>query len=81
MAFIEVVDLVKEYQLNIRNKGLLGAIKSLMIPEYRTKRAVDSITFSIEKGETVGFIGPNGAGKSSTVKMLTGILVPTSGTI
>ncbi|HEY0828010.1 MAG TPA: ATP-binding cassette domain-containing protein [Bacilli bacterium] len=81
MVFIEVKDLVKEYKLNIRNKGLLGSIKSLLIPEYQLKRAVDSISFSIERGQTVGFIGPNGAGKSSTVKMMTGILVPTSGSI
>jgi len=81
MALIEVKDLVKEYQLNVRNKGLLGSIKSLLIPEYETKRAVDNINFTIEKGQTVGFIGPNGAGKSSTVKMLAGILVPTAGSI
>ncbi|MCD1258644.1 ABC transporter ATP-binding protein [Paenibacillus athensensis] len=81
MALIEVKDLVKEYQLNVRNKGLFGSIKGLLIPEYETKRAVDNINFSIEKGQTVGFIGPNGAGKSSTVKMLAGILVPTSGSI
>ncbi len=81
MSLIEVKDLVKEYKLNIRHKGLFGSIKSLLIPEYEMKRAVNSINFSIEKGQTVGFIGPNGAGKSTTVKMLTGILVPTSGTI
>ncbi|MDP5274589.1 ABC transporter ATP-binding protein [Chengkuizengella axinellae] len=81
MAFIEVHDLVKEYKVNIRNKGLIGSIKSLLIPEYTMKSAVDGINFTIEEGETVGFIGPNGAGKSTTVKMLTGILVPTSGSI
>lgn len=81
MALIEVDNLVKEYQLSVRHKGLLGSIRSLLIPEYTTKVAVNSISFSIEKGETVGFIGPNGAGKSTTVKMLTGILTPTSGTI
>jgi ABC-2 type transport system ATP-binding protein len=81
MALIEVNQLQKEYKINVRHKGILGAIRSLLIPEYRIKRAVDSISFQIEKGETVGFIGPNGAGKSTTVKMLTGILVPTSGEI
>jgi ABC-2 type transport system ATP-binding protein len=81
MALIEVKDLSKEYMLNVRNKGLLGSIKSLLIPEYTKKLAVDSVSFTIDKGETIGFIGPNGAGKSSTVKMLTGILVPTSGSI
>jgi len=81
MPLIEVKNLVKDYKLNVRKKGLLGSIQSLLVPEYEMKRAVDNISFSIEKGEMVGFIGPNGAGKSTTVKMLTGILVPTSGTI
>ncbi|WP_159882671.1 ABC transporter ATP-binding protein [Paenibacillus puerhi] len=81
MAFIEVKELVKEYEISVRKKGLLGSISSLLMPEYVKKRAVDSIDFSIAQGETVGFIGPNGAGKSTTVKMLTGILVPTSGSI
>ena len=81
MALIEVNNLVKDYKLNVRKRGILGAVQGLLIPEYKTKRAVDNISFEIEKGEMVGFIGPNGAGKSTTVKMLTGILVPTSGSI
>lgn len=81
MPLIEVNNLVKDYKLNVRKKGLLGSIQSLLIPEYKIKRAVDNISFTIDKGEMVGFIGPNGAGKSTTVKMLTGILVPTSGQI
>ncbi|MFC5468082.1 ATP-binding cassette domain-containing protein [Cohnella suwonensis] len=81
MNGIEVSGLVKEYKLNVRRKGLLGAVRGLLVPEHQIKRAVDSISFSIGKGEMVGFIGPNGAGKSTTVKMLTGILVPTSGTV
>ncbi|WP_438432810.1 ABC transporter ATP-binding protein [Gorillibacterium sp. sgz500922] len=81
MAIIETEALTKEYRLNVRAKGIFGAVKSLLIPEYRYVRAVDGIDFAIEKGETVGFIGPNGAGKSTTVKMLTGILMPTSGRI
>lgn len=81
MALINVENLVKDYKINTRKKGLIGALQGLLIPEYKIKRAVDSIGFSIEKGEMVGFIGPNGAGKSTTVKMLTGILVPTSGNI
>ncbi|OPX45013.1 putative ABC transporter ATP-binding protein YbhF [Ruminiclostridium hungatei] len=81
MPLIEVNNLVKDYKLNVRKKGLLGSIQGLIVPEYKMKRAVDNISFSIEKGEMVGFIGPNGAGKSTTVKMLTGILVPTSGSI
>jgi len=81
VAFIKSENLVKEYKINVKKKGLLGAINSLLIPEYKIKKAVDNISFSIEKGEMVGFIGPNGAGKSTTVKMLTGILVPSSGEI
>lgn len=81
MPLIEVENLVKDYKINVRKKGLSGSIQSLLIPEYKIKRAVDNISFSISKGEMVGFIGPNGAGKSTTVKMLTGILVPTSGSI
>jgi ABC-2 type transport system ATP-binding protein len=81
LALIEVNELSKEYKQNVRKRGLLGAIASLLVPEHQIKRAVDSVSFSIERGETVGFIGPNGAGKSTTVKMLTGILVPTSGSI
>lgn len=81
MALITVNNLVKDYKINVRNKGILGAVQGLLMPEYKIKRAVDNISFEIKKGETVGFIGPNGAGKSTTVKMLTGILVPTSGSI
>ncbi len=81
MPIIEVSNLTKDYKLNVRKKGLLGSIQSLIIPEYQMKRAVEKINFSIEKGDMVGFIGPNGAGKSTTVKMLTGILTPTDGEI
>lgn len=81
MALIEVESLVKEYRLNVKKAGLFGAVQSLLIPEYLIKKAVNDINFTIRKGEMVGFVGPNGAGKSTTVKMLTGILVPTSGSI
>lgn len=81
MAIIEVTNLAKDYKLNVRKTGLIGSLQSLLIPEYKIKRAVDNINFSIDKGDMVGFIGPNGAGKSTTVKMLTGILAPTSGKI
>jgi ABC-2 type transport system ATP-binding protein len=81
MALIEVNQVVKDYKINVRKKGLIGSLGSLIKPEFKIKRAVNSINLTIEKGEMVGFIGPNGAGKSTTVKMLTGILVPTSGTI
>lgn len=81
MSLIEVKDLIKDYRINVRKKGLLGSLQSILIPEYKLKRAVNKIGFSIERGDMVGFIGPNGAGKSTTVKMLTGILSPTSGSI
>lgn len=81
MALIEVNNLVKEYKLNVKKKGVLGAFQGLIVPEYKIKKAVNNINFNIKKGEMVGFIGPNGAGKSTTVKMLTGILVPSSGSI
>jgi len=60
---------------------VFNSLRSFIKPEYKTIHAVNDINFTIKKGESVGFIGPNGAGKSTTVKMLTGILVPTSGTI
>lgn len=81
MSLIEVENLRKDYRINVRKKGLTGAICSILIPEYKIKKAVDGISFQIDRGQMVGFIGPNGAGKSTTVKMLTGILCPTSGTI
>ena len=64
-----------------RREGLLGSIQNLFVRDYRTVAAVDRVSFSIERGEMVGYIGPNGAGKSTSIKMLTGILVPTSGEI
>lgn len=81
MSIIEVCDLTKDYKINVRKKGLLGSLQNLVVPEYTLKRAVDNINFAIEPGEMVGFIGPNGAGKSTTVKMLTGIMSPTSGSV
>lgn len=81
MAFIEVDSLVKEYKIFKSTPGLLGSLKSLFHREFEIKPAVNNISFSIEKGDIVGYIGPNGAGKSTTIKMLAGILVPTSGSI
>jgi ABC-2 type transport system ATP-binding protein len=81
MAVIKVKDLYKEYRQRKGKEGLTGAIKDLFHREYRTIKAVDGISFSIEKGEIIGYIGPNGAGKSTTIKMLIGILVPTKGKI
>lgn len=78
---IETSDLTKEFRVFERREGVRGALRDLVQRRYRTLRAVDSVTFSIREGERVGYIGPNGAGKSTTLKMLTGILVPTSGTV
>jgi len=81
MSLIEVKNLSKTYRIPKRQAGMVGALKSLIKREYTTKTAVANISFTIEAGEMVGYIGPNGAGKSTTIKMLTGILVPTSGEV
>jgi ABC-2 type transport system ATP-binding protein len=79
MAFITVTDLGKVFKRRRGRKGLGGAVKDLFKREYDTIKAVDGVSFAIEKGEVVGYVGPNGAGKSTTMKILCGILVPTSG--
>ena len=81
MSIIKVDHLVKEYKVVKKEKGLKGAVKGLFKSEKKIVRAVDDISFQIDKGEIVGYIGPNGAGKSSTIKMMSGILRPTSGKI
>lgn len=81
MAVIEVKNLSKRFKTVKKQKGLKGAVKSLFKPERKIVTAVDNVSFSIEQGEIVGYIGPNGAGKSTTVKMMSGILRPTSGEI
>ncbi len=78
---ISVQDLCKHFRSFKRREGLWGGIQNLFVREYQTVRAVDDISFEIEPGEMVGYIGPNGAGKSTTIKMLTGILVPSTGKI
>ena len=60
---------------------LKGSIKSIIKPKYIKKKAVNNISFEVEKGEILAFIGPNGAGKSTTIKMITGILYPDKGNI
>jgi len=81
MTSIVVEDLRKEFRVYAHRAGGLGALRSLVSRDVRLVRAVDGLCFSIEAGELVGYLGPNGAGKSTTIKMLTGILVPTSGTV
>ena len=78
---IHVDNLVKEYKRPVRKEGLFSGIRTLLSRDFAVKRAVDGISFHIAPGELVGYIGPNGAGKSTSIKMLTGILVPTSGRI
>ncbi len=81
MAIIEVNNLVKKYKIIEKEEGLKGYFKHLIKPKYREFKAVDEISFTIEEGELVGYIGENGAGKSTTIKMLTGLLTPTSGNV
>ncbi|MHB8502958.1 MAG: ABC transporter ATP-binding protein [Candidatus Acidiferrales bacterium] len=78
---ISVHALSKHYRSFRRREGILGGLANLFHREYQSVKAVENINFEIDRGEMVGYIGPNGAGKSTTIKMLTGILVPTSGEI
>lgn len=78
---IKVNNLTKEFKINKKYPGFKGAIKSFFSNEYTSKTAVNNISFEIKKGEIVGYIGANGAGKSTTIKMMTGILTPTLGTV
>src|SRR5436305_7079768 len=79
MATIEARDLTKVYRTYRKESGLRGAIKGLFYRRYDATRAADRVTFQIEEGEFVGFLGPNGAGKTTVLKMLSGLLSPTSG--
>ena len=81
MAIIEVKDLIKIYKISDKKRGILGYVKHLFFPKYKQYTAVNNISFNIKEGELVGYIGENGAGKSTTIKMLTGLLTPTSGKI
>ena len=79
MAIIEVDGLTKTYRVFQKQDGLLGALRGLYRREYKEVKAVDRVGFSIEPGEMVAFLGPNGAGKTTTLKMLSGLIYPTSG--
>lgn len=81
MSIISVSNLSKVYKYYKKSEGLNASVKSFFNRKTLYKKAVDNISFSIEQGEIVGFIGPNGAGKTTTMKMLSGILHPTSGVI
>src|ERR1700682_4269273 len=81
MAIIATRELRKVFRAVKRHPGALGALRTLLSREYVDRVAVEGVSMSLEAGELVGYIGPNGAGKSTTIKMLTGILVPTSGEV
>jgi ABC-2 type transport system ATP-binding protein len=81
LPLIEVSQVRKVFETNVRRKGRFGTLSSLIRPDKREVVAVEEISFSIEKGESVAYLGPNGAGKSTTIKMLTGILEPSGGSI
>jgi ABC-2 type transport system ATP-binding protein len=76
---IQVNNLCKYYKQHKKEPGLKGSIKALFKRKYKTIKAVDKVSFDINEGEMVGFIGPNGAGKTTTLKVLSGLLYPTSG--
>ncbi len=78
---IKMQNVVKEFRVLNRREGLKGSVKDLFSRNYKTIRAVDNISVGIAQGEIVGYLGPNGAGKSTTIKMMTGVLEPTSGQI
>lgn len=80
-AIIEIKNVTKEFKVLNRREGLKGSLKDLFSRDYKIVRAVDDISMDIQQGEIVGYLGPNGAGKSTTIKMMTGVLEPTSGKI
>ena len=81
MPIITVEHLSKNFKVHKRRKGFWGSLGGAISREHDIIKAVDNVNFTLERGELVGYIGANGAGKSTTIKMLTGILVPTSGHI
>lgn len=80
MPIVEVRSLTKTFRVHKKEPGFWGAVRGLFRRRYETVEAVRNISFDIEPGEFVGFLGPNGAGKTTTLKMLAGLLYPTSGT-
>jgi ABC-2 type transport system ATP-binding protein len=81
MSAVEVEELSMSYKAPVRKGGLRAALGSLVKREYKTVQALDEVSFTIARGEVAGFIGPNGAGKTTTMKILSGILHPTSGAV
>jgi ABC-2 type transport system ATP-binding protein len=80
MPIIEAMGLTKTYRVFQKKEGVWGALRGLYRRDYKEVRAVDGVHFTIEPGEMVAFLGPNGAGKTTTLKMLSGLIYPTSGT-
>ena len=78
---IVMKNLCKDFKVLNRHEGLKGSIRDLFSRDYKTISAVKDVTMTVGKGEIVGYLGPNGAGKSTTIKMMTGVLEPTSGEI
>jgi ABC-2 type transport system ATP-binding protein len=81
MPIIDVSRLSKRYPVAVKATGLAGTVKHFFRRQYRNVDAVRQVTFQIEPGEVVGFLGPNGAGKTTTLKMLTGLIHPSDGTV
>lgn len=80
-SVIEIKNVSKEFKVLNRREGLKGSLMDLFSRDYKIVKAVDDISMTIEPGEIVGYLGPNGAGKSTTIKMMTGVLEPSSGEI
>ena len=81
MKMIRTENITKKYKRYKKQEGVIGSIKGLFHREYEEKIAVDAFNMDVDEGEFIGLIGPNGAGKTTLVKMLTGIIAPTSGEI
>ncbi len=81
MNIIDVEELSKTFRVAQRRTGVVGALRSVIDPQVRAVEAVRNLSMQVERGEMIGLVGPNGAGKSTTIKMLTGILKPTSGNV
>jgi ABC-2 type transport system ATP-binding protein len=81
MPIIQVQSLTKAYRVSLKSPGFINTLKHFFNRQYKSIQAVDAISFDIQPGEFVGFLGPNGAGKTTTLKMLTGLIHPTSGSV